>query len=130
MKLIKKCSYLFKESRETLLVKVQNLKDSLPLKLLTENTNLSSEITGCYIGDLLSWVMANANNKNVWITVMGNINAIAVAALNNISCIILAENASLDEDAKAKAIEHNIPIFVTDLNSYNIAVKISKLLET
>lgn len=130
MKLIKKCSCLFKESRETLLVKVQNLKDSLPLKLLTENTNLSSEITGCYIGDLLSWVMANANNKNVWITVMGNINAIAVAALTNISCIILAENASLDEDAKAKAIEHNIPIFVTDLNSYNIAVKISKLLET
>lgn len=130
MKLIKKCSCLFKESRETLLVKVQNLKDSLPLKLLTENTNLSSEITGCYIGDLLSWVMANANNKNVWITVMGNINAVAVAALTNISCIILAENASLDEDAKAKAIEHNIPIFVTDLNSYNIAVKISKLLET
>lgn len=112
------------------MVKVQDLKDSLPLKLLTENTNLNSEITGCYIGDLLSWVMANANNKNVWITVMGNINTIAVAALTNISCIILAENASLDKDAKSKAIEHNIPIFVTNLNSYNIAVKISKLLET
>ena len=113
-----------------LLIKVQDLKDSLSLKLLTENVDLSSEVTGCYIGDLLSWVMANANSNDVWITVMGNINAIAVASLANISCIILAENASLDDNAKEKALEQGIPIFVTELNSYNIAIKISKLLES
>ena len=112
------------------MIKVQDLKDALSLKLLTENVDLNSEVSGCYIGDLLSWVMANANSKNVWITVMGNINAIAVAALTNISCIILTESASLDADAKEKAIEQNIPIFITDLNSYNIATKVAKLLES
>lgn len=117
------------EARTILLIKVQDLKDSLSLKLLTENVDLNSEITGCYIGDLLSWVMANANSKDVWITVMGNINAIAVALLTNISCIILTDSASLDSEAKEKAIEQGIPIFITDLNSYNIAIKISKLLE-
>lgn len=112
------------------MIKVQDLKDSLPLKLLTENINLDNEIAGCYIGDLLSWVMANAKNKDVWITVMGNVNAIAVATLLNISCIILADGAALDDDAKEKAISQNIPIFVTDLNSYEISIKISKLLES
>lgn len=112
------------------MIKVQDLKDSLSLKLLTENVNLNDEVTGCYIGDLLSWVMANAKSNDVWVTVMGNINAIAVATLLNISCIILADGATLDNDAKEKAISQDIPVFVTDLNSYEISIKISKLLES
>ena len=38
------------------------------------------EIKGCYIGDLLSWVMGRAEADNVWITIMSNINIAAVAA--------------------------------------------------
>ena len=42
----------------------------------------------------LSWVMARAQSGNVWITVMGNVNAIAVATLTDVSCIVLTENAA------------------------------------
>jgi hypothetical protein len=39
------------------------------------------EITGGYTGDLLSWVMGRASCGNAWITIMSNINIIAVASL-------------------------------------------------
>ena len=86
------------------------------------------EIDGCYCGDLLSWVMSRAEPGNIWLTVMGNVNSIGVAVLAEISCIILTENAALDEDAKARAQQQEVVILTTDKNSYTLAAEISKVL--
>lgn len=56
------------------------------------------EVSGAYIGDLLSWVMGRASADNAWITIMSNINVIAVATLADVSCVILAEGVSLDDE--------------------------------
>ena len=48
------------------------------------------EIKGVYIGDLLSWVMGRAKADDAWITIMSNINIVAVASLADVACIILA----------------------------------------
>lgn len=106
---------------------VQNLIEQLNLKILVEG-DLDREVTDCYIGDLLSWVMGRAPADSVWLTVIGNINSIAVATLADVSCIILVENAALDADAKKKAEMMDVTILLTEENSYNTAVKISKLL--
>ncbi len=81
------------------------------------------------IGDLLSWVMGRAPADSAWLTVMGNINSIAVATLADVSCIILVENAALDDNARQKAEMHGVNILTTEENAYQLAVKISKLLE-
>ncbi len=86
------------------------------------------EIDGCYCGDLLSWVMSRAEPGNIWLTVMGNVNSIGVAVLAEISCIILTENAALDEDAKARAQQQEVVILTTDKNSYTLAAEISKVI--
>ena len=67
---------------------VQTLMDALKLTVLTEG-DLSAEVTGCYCGDLLSWVMSRAEAGDVWLTVMGNINSVGVAVLADIACIVL-----------------------------------------
>ena len=36
--------------------------------LLAGGEGEDNQIDGCYIGDLLSWVMARAQSGNVWIT--------------------------------------------------------------
>ena len=64
-------------------------------KLLAGGEGQDNVADGCYVGDLLSWVMARAQSGNVWITVMGNVNAIAVATLTDVCCIVLTENAAL-----------------------------------
>lgn len=102
--------------------------EKLNLKVLVED-DLSREIKDCYIGDLLSWVMGRAGEDSIWVTVMGNVNAIAVATLADVSCIVLVENASLDDDAKAKAQAHGVTILQSEENAYNLAVKISELLK-
>ena len=106
---------------------VQDLIEKLNLKILVEG-ELDREVTDCYIGDLLSWVMGRAPADSAWLTVMGNINSIAVATLADVSCIILVENAALDAEAKRKADIHGVTILQTEANSYQLAVKISVLL--
>jgi hypothetical protein len=80
------------------------------------------------VGDLLSWVRGRAGEKNVWITVMGNVNAIAVAKLADISCILLCESAHLDDDAKKQADLNGIPVFQSELAAYPLALEIDKFL--
>ncbi len=106
---------------------VKELAEKLNLTVLVED-DFEREVTDCYIGDLLSWVMGRAPADSAWLTVMGNINSIAVATLADVSCIILVENAALDKDAKAKAEMHGVNILITDLNAYQLAVKISELI--
>ena len=67
---------------------VKKLTEELDLKVLC-GEELNKEINGCYCGDLLSWVMSRANEGDVWLTVMGNINSIGVAVLADVACIVL-----------------------------------------
>ncbi len=106
---------------------VKNLVEELGLKVLC-GENLEKEISGCYCGDLLSWVMSRANEGDVWLTVMGNINSVGVAVLADVACIVLTENAALDEDALKRAIQNDVIILQTDKNSYQMAAAISKLI--
>lgn len=106
---------------------VKELAEKLSLKALVED-DFDREVKDCYIGDLLSWVMGRAPEDCVWLTVMGNINSIAVATLADASCIVLVENAALDADAKAKAQMHGVNILQSAENSYQLAVKIAGLI--
>lgn len=107
---------------------IKEAVEKLNLNILVEG-DMEREITDCYIGDLLSWVMGRAKEDSIWLTVMGNINAIAVATLADVSCIVLVENASLDEEAKKKAEAMDVTILQTDVNSYQLATKIYELLK-
>lgn len=107
---------------------VRELIDRLNLTVLTEG-DLSAEVTGCYCGDLLSWVMSRAEAGNAWLTVMGNVNSVGVAVLTDVACIILTENAALDEDAKNRAQSNDVTILTTADNTYQTAVKLYELLK-
>jgi predicted transcriptional regulator len=107
---------------------VKEFSDKLNLTYLCNEANANSrEIDGCYCGDLLSWVMSRAEENNVWLTVMGNINSIGVAVLTDIACIVLTENAPLDDNAKQKADENGVIVLTTNKNSYEVAAEFSKL---
>ena len=86
------------------------------------------EIDGAYIGDLLSWVMGNGNPNNLWITIMSNINTIAVSTLVDFSCILLAENVQPDKDVLATAEQKGVNILSTNLSAYEAALKVAALI--
>ena len=103
------------------------MKDRLGLEVLTAG-DLSREVTGCYCGDLLSWVMSKAQDGDCWLTVMGNINAVAVAVLTDCACIVLTEQAALDEAAKLRAEQQGVTILTTGESAYALAVKLSAVI--
>ncbi len=84
--------------------------------------SLDREVCGCYAGDLLSWVMSHARYGDVWITIMSNINVVAVASLIEVACVVLAEGVELDDDARAAAEKQDICIFSSKLSAYELCV--------
>ncbi len=105
-------------------MKVSELIKELDLEILTAPEYEDRELTGCYIGDLLSWVMGRAEAGNAWITIMNNINIVAVATLTDCACIILAEGVSADEDIIKKADMQGVVILKSDRTAYELAVKL------
>lgn len=105
---------------------VEKLKEQLELNTVVMPDG-SREITGCYIGDLLSWVMGAAKTGDVWITIMSNINIVAVATLCETACIILAEGVTVDENVKNTAEARNVNILSSSKSAYALAKEISGL---
>ena len=85
------------------------------------------EVEGVYIGDLLSWVMGRAQSGNAWLTIMSNLNIVAVATLSDVSCIILCEGVTLDENVKNTAEAKGINILATDKTAYETAKSLAEL---
>ncbi len=86
------------------------------------------EITGVYIGDLLSWVMGRAKDGDAWVTIMSNINTVAVASLADVACILLAEGVTLDDEVLNAAKEKGINVLSVEKTAYDTAVMLSTLL--
>ncbi len=84
------------------------------------------EVNGVYCCDLLSWVMGKANEGDAWITIMSNINVVAVAELTDVSCVILAEGVSLDDDALKAAQQKGINILSANDSVYSLCVTLGK----
>ena len=80
------------------------------------------EVSGVYIGDLLSWVMGRAGADEAWITIMSNRNIVAVATLADTACILLAEGVSPDEGVAELAAEKGVNILQSPESAYQIAV--------
>lgn len=91
----------------------------LNLTVLTGDKDFSTIFpTGGYASDLLSCVMAGARHGSVWVTLQAHINIVAVAALLEITAVIITEGAKPDETTIQKAIEQDITLLSTPLPTY------------
>lgn len=106
---------------------VSDLVKKLDLKILTD-CDSDREVSGCYIGDLLSWVMGKATSGDVWITIMNNINIVAVASLTDCAAILLCEGVSCEKSVIDKANAQDIIILQSDKTAYELAKLISELI--
>ncbi len=86
------------------------------------------EITGVYIGDLLSWVMGKAKSGDAWITIMSNVNILAVASLTDCACIILSEGVTLESEIIETAKLKDINVLTFKGSSFDGAVCLNGLL--
>ena len=88
----------------------------------------AGKVESVYCGDLLSRVMGKAPAGCAWVTVMGNVNAVAVASLADAAVLVLCHEAALMEDAAARAQQQGINILRTDLPEFEAAAAVAKQL--
>ena len=108
-------------------VTVDQLIKALDMRLLTPSADTDRQVTGGGVGDLLSFVMAKGKAGMAWITVQTHLNVIAVASLNEFSCVIIAEDGDVEADTLAKAEEENIPVLSSPLSSYALAGRLYEM---
>ena len=103
---------------------VQELIDSGSFQIINVGEDTDRAITVPFCCDLLSIAMGRAPAGCAWVTVMGNMNTLAVATLADASCIIMAEGTALDDIAMKKAKDQEITVLATELPVFDAALKV------
>ncbi|TDX49027.1 DRTGG domain-containing protein [Orenia marismortui] len=107
-------------------MKIKDIINKLDLEVIVEG-DLTIEVKGGYASDLLSNVMAQSKAGDLWLTIQGHQNIVAIAQLIELSGIIVTEDFAIDEDTIKKAEECEINILQSKLSTYEIAGKLYEL---
>ena len=75
---------------------------------------------GVYVGDLLSRAMSRVEENCLWLTIMNNINVIAVASLADAAAVILCEDVRLTDDALQAACSKGVCVLYSPLGAYEL----------
>ena len=86
------------------------------------------EIRGGYAGDLLSWVMGKLDADYAWVTIMSNVNIVAVATLADPACIILSEGVAPDEGVLARAEQQGINLLSANKSTFAVCAALASVL--
>ncbi|MDD2401354.1 MAG: serine kinase [Clostridia bacterium] len=109
-------------------MELKKIIDNLQLEVLNKSEmSLSTEITGCYIGDLLSNVMANAQAGDIWFTVQTHMNVVAVAQLLNLGGVVFLEGHLPQADTIEKARKEKLVLLSSNDKAYELASSLFKL---
>lgn len=107
---------------------VRELVDSGVFAVINIGEGLDTKITKPFCCDLLSIAMGKAPADGAWVTVMGNVNTLAVASLAETACVIMAEGAVLDDMAVRKAKDQEITVLATEQPIFEAALKIYEMI--
>ena len=87
------------------------------------------EVEGGYTGDLLSWVMGRAQSGDAWITIMSNLNIVAVASLADVACVILAEDVVPEQDVVKTAMAKGVNLLGAKESSFALSAAVAKAVQ-
>ena len=108
-------------------MKLKDIIENLEMRVETAEESVDREVTGGYMSDLLSDVMANSKDGDVWITLQIHPNIIAVASLKDLAGIIIVQGRKPEKETIEKAQSENIPILVSDLQAFEIAGRLYQM---
>ena len=106
---------------------LSSIAEKLSLEVKAGAGALSNDVLGGYASDLLSDVLANAEEGDLWVTLQTHINTVAVASIKGMAGIVLVNGRQPEEDAIRKAEEENIPLLVSDLPAFELIGRLYNL---
>ena len=110
-------------------MKLKEIVEKLHCTVQCGEDRLDQQVSGGYVSDLLSDVIANSKAGNVWITMQVHVNTIAVAVLKELAGIIIVQGRQPSEDTLKKAREEHVAIIVSNLPAFETVGQVHSLLE-
>lgn len=101
-------------------MKLTELIQKLNLSVRSAKGSLEREVTGGYASDLLSDVLANSKEGNIWITLQIHQNIVGVASMKDLAGIILVNSREPESETLEKAEAEKIPIMVTEMPTFEL----------
>jgi len=103
------------------------LVEQLGLQAFTGREELKRAVSGGYVGDLLSDVMAHARQGNLWITIQAHPNIVAVAVFKQLAAIVLVNGREPAAETVQQAEKEGVPILGTPLSAFELVGKLYEL---
>lgn len=88
----------------------------------------NEEVTGGYTSDLLSDVLAHAEDGSVLITIQAHKNSIAVSTIAGCVAVVLCNDRPVPEDMIEAAKENEVALLTSDLTQFEVSVALGKML--
>jgi predicted transcriptional regulator len=106
---------------------VKEMTERAELEVLMNSDGVDAEVTGGYCGDLISAVMANAKEGNVWITWHVHPNIVAAALVVKLAAIVLVCGRQPEQETVRKAQEEGMPILVSSLPAFEVVGRLHEM---
>jgi len=107
-------------------MKLKDVVERLGLKVAAGG-NLEGEVAGGYASDLLSDVMANSREGDIWVTMQAHPNVIAVASLKGLAGIVVVQGRKPEEQTVEKARQEGVPLMVSELQTFELVGRLYSL---
>jgi len=108
-------------------MKLKEIAEKMSLEVRGKAVGLDREVTGGYASDLLSDVLANAREGDLWITLQIHSNTVAVASMKGLCGIVLINNREPEEETIKKSESENVPILVSKMPAFELIGKLYAL---
>lgn len=109
-------------------VTLRDLVERLGLEVVAGAEGLDREVTGGYVGDLLSDVMARAKPKDLWITIQGHQNVVAVAVLTEVAGVVVCGSGEPEPATVERADREKVPVLRTTHSAFEVAGRLYAVL--
>ncbi|KPL15885.1 serine kinase [candidate division WOR_3 bacterium SM1_77] len=106
---------------------LNEMAEKLNLDVRSAKGSLEREVSGGYASDLLSDVLANSQEGNIWVTLQIHQNIVAIASIKDLAGIILVNKREPEQETVEKAEEENIVIMVSELPAFELIGRLYKL---
>ena len=109
-------------------INLKKIVEELGLEIKTcEEQLATTNVTGGYVSDLMSDVIANSKEGQIWVTIQAHQNIIAVATLRELAGIIIANNKKPEEETLERAVHEGIPILLSKLTAFEISGRLYQM---
>ncbi len=106
---------------------LREIAQALALQPRSGAGELDREVSSAYCSDLMSDVLAHAEENALWITMQTHVNIVAVAVTRDLAAVVLSGGHEPETETLARAAAEEVPVLVSDLPTFELAGRLYAL---